>query len=126
MTITVKVGDPIWRFDHNRRVYRKNEHGDSVGGPIWRERWRRDEIVGETARSLLVGPQWCQTKLPKSAFRDGGCPPGWALSEEHIDRLAWVHENAYRLGAVVQRLGDYEKLRAIAEIVGYKDAEPSR
>ncbi len=91
MSAPLGIGSPIWFFDQNRRVYQKDERGHSFGAPIWREHWGRLEIIGETPRSWclgLPGGRHIVAKPPKSAFRDGACPRDYALSEEHIDRLA--------------------------------------
>jgi hypothetical protein len=127
----MKIGDPIWRFDENRRVYPPIKPGRlySDGPPIWREHWEKLEIRGETSRSWLVGAaerslNFCK-KLAKDAFVDGACPRGWALSETMIDELAWVREHGYRLGIAVQHLHDYATLRKIAQLIGYETERKS-
>lgn len=119
----IRVGSTLWRFDENRRHYKLDERGRSVGGPIWRDHWVEETVVGETSRSWLVGSGW-PIKLTKAAFRDGQCPRGWARSEQYIDELAWIHEHKSR---IVQRITygevSYESLRRIAEIVGYEAPE---
>ena len=125
----LKVGSKLWQFDCNRRIYQKDAKGRSFGGPIWREHWRPAEGVGETRVSWIIntpgGGLWDSVRVPKKDFRGGKCPRGFLLSEEAIDREAWVHDNASRLGHAVMRCGDYDTLKKIAEMVGYKDQEPS-
>ncbi len=114
---TVKIGDPAWIFDVNRRVYRKGPDGKSLGGgPVWREHWIKREVTAETSRSWIIGPEYAMTKVPKK----GPVPPDVCFSEEEIDRQAFIQENGYRIGERVGRLNDYTKLKQIAELIGYE------
>lgn len=101
----------VWVFDSNRRVYRRDEDGRPYGGPIWREHWRRHEIVGETTRSWITKHG---TKIPKK----GGY--GIAFTEEEIDRAAYIQDNRHRIADRVLRLDDHDTLKRIAELVGYE------
>lgn len=58
------VGTDVWIFDRNRRVYRKNDRGYSYGAPLYREKWVRLKIVGETSRSWVVDSH-LMLKIPK-------------------------------------------------------------
>ena len=107
----IGIGNFIWIFDINYRVYKKEESGRSFGAPIWKDHWRKYVIVGETSRSWIID-RW-DTKIPKK----GG--HGIAFSEEEINKLAFVEENKYRIAKMVEKCG-YEKLIAIANIVDYK------
>lgn len=111
------VGMELWQFDMNRRVYRKDANGRSVGGPIWREHWRKVFIVGETRVSWLVGPYLdrpdLSDKLPKRSF-----PGGYATSEEDINRRSWVVENQHKIAEAIRALG-YDKLKAVAVLIGF-------
>lgn len=102
----------IWVFDENRRVYRRNEQGRPVGGPIWREHWRKVTVVGETSRSWVTA--WGQ-KIPKSGRR------GVVFSEEEIDRAAYVRDNAVKIANEVRRVDSYDLLKQIAALVGYEE-----
>ena len=106
------IGKKIWIMDQNHRVYRKDEKGRSIGGPIWREYWGEVEITGETKLSWLTS--WGQ-KIPKK----GGY--GIAFTEEEVNRLAYVEENKYRISDAVRNL-EYDKLKQVAEIIGYKES----
>ena len=90
--MTPAIGSTIYIFDRNHRVYRKDAHGRSMGGPIWREHWRPVTITGETSRSRLCD----NVKLPKKGGR-------WIADPAEIDRQAWAHEHKYRIGEMVQR-----------------------
>lgn len=105
----LKIGDTIWLFDRERRVYAQDSSGRSFGAPIWREHWGPYVITGETRVSWVVRGD---TKIPKRGGRY------IAFSEEEVDQRCWVDENAYRLGLTVGMLKDYALLRQIAELVG--------
>lgn len=98
-----------WIFDENRRRYKVDEKGRSVGGPIWREHWVKVEIAGETSRSWITK---CGLKVPKKGGR------GYAFCEADIDRMAFV-EQRWQIGEAVKRCTDYETLKLIADAVGY-------
>lgn len=96
-----------WVFDQNRRVYPKGERG---GGPIWREHWRRVEIVGETSRSWV-------TECGRKVSKKGGS--GISFSQEEIDQQAWIQDNRHKIGDRVERCRDFKVMKAIADLVGY-------
>lgn len=106
------IGSTVWLFDENRRVYTR---GGSVGrGPIWREHWAPRKIVGETSRSWVTE---YGDKVPKR-----GCDPRCvAFSRDEIERQAYIHENAHKIGEAVRCIGDYELLRKVAELIGYSE-----
>lgn len=112
----IKVGSPVWIFDQNRRVYRKNNKGISIGGPIWREHWGRRTVTGETSRSWIVD----RIKIPKTLIRlPGGAT--FSFSEERINELGWVEENRHPITVAIRRIEDPALLRQIAKLIGYKE-----
>lgn len=125
----LRVGGTLWFFDVNRRHYAKPAPGRVWGEMIYRQSWVERHIVGETRTSWLVLPHKPSKgvtygpretiKLAKAAFANGGCPQGWALDEAHVDRLTWVHDHRPDLSRLVLECDSYEKLRAVAEAIGY-------
>jgi hypothetical protein len=115
----MKVGDTVWVFDSNHRVYRPRLPGEAYarGGPIWREHWRPRTIVGENARSWILN---LGEKVPKKN------PSAWmyAFSEQEIDDRAWVEEHRHRLVNRVQEIRDAAVLREIARLIGYESSPP--
>lgn len=108
----MKVGDTIWFFDQNRRVYAPG----TTSPPIWRAHWAPIKVIGETSKSWLIGYEHRPTKLPKSQTTW----TGYALSEEEIDKAEWVYKNRFVIEKKVGYLNDYDKLKQVAEIIGYK------
>ena len=99
----LKVGDYIWLYNVNHRVY-----GKEGGGPIYRESWIKTKIDGETSRSFLAGHH----KLPKKG--------NYITSEEELDREVFVNDNAYKIAEEVRYCRDYEKLVTIKNLLSEK------
>lgn len=110
------IGMQVWRFDPNRRHYRRDASGRAIGSPIWREHWEPLEIIGETSRSWLVGrsgqPLKWADKYPKKEW-----PANLATSQEQIDRKEVV-EHRYAIARRVESCTDYDALIAITQILG--------
>ena len=113
----MKIGDPVWVFYENHRVYRPARPGEDGfrGGPIWRAHWQKQTVVGETARSWVLGDG---SKVPKKGADHGL----FAFSEADIDKRAWVHENRHHISRVVGLIEDHDLLRKVAELIGYENA----
>jgi len=101
-----------WIFDENRRKYKEDKNGRSLGGPIWREHWVKVNIVGETSRSWIT--DYFGRKVPKKGGR------GYSFSEAGIDRMAFV-EKRWAISEAVRSCTDYDKLRLIADTVGFTE-----
>lgn len=110
--MTSKIGDTVYTFDVNRRVYERDEKGKSYGGPIYREHWRPWLIVGEEKRSWLVtyGEGGRPQKMAKPQFK----------TEAEVADACWMNDHRYRLSETLQRCGDVALLRQIAALIGYK------
>ena len=98
----------VYVFDINRRVYRPSVEGRISGGPIYRQHWREYRVIGEEKRSWLV-ERWPH-KIAKAA----------AKVAAQVDDDCWINDNAHRVADMVRR-ADAPTLRAIAELVGFKE-----
>lgn len=123
--MTLGIGSTVWWRDENSRVYR-DAAGNKTSGPVERGYWRETTIVGESPRMWLLN---VGGKLPKN----GKVPEGYATSPEELERMIWYRENKHAIGRAVDRLSwgkiddmrpVFEKLRAVAEIVGYSPGAP--
>lgn len=127
------IGDSVWVFDENRRVYTKPAKGKvySSGPPIWREHWRQMWIIGENRRSWLLG--WVkggalQTKnmtVGKDALEKGTASARTELgpvrvlrTELEVERAAWAHDHDHTIARCVDACIDPDTLAAIAMLVG--------
>jgi hypothetical protein len=117
MSETVKVGDKVFLFDGNRRIYRKDRLVSS--SPIYREHFVERLIVGETRVSWIVGMSadtpWTHAKYPKK-FN----PHRRFWRADQIDAAVWAHDNRYEISQEIQRI-DEDLLRKVADLIGYKE-----
>jgi len=93
----VKVGDTIWQFDANRRVYTKVP-GKPFGGVLIRKaQWVPRTITGETSRSWIVAAHAHDrhpAKVPKTGpHRD------WAFTQREVDLDVFRYETRGELSS---------------------------
>jgi hypothetical protein len=116
----LKMGDAVWVFDRNRRIYNGSGMGAKI---IWREYFREQKIIGENRTSWLVGFEaggYVAAKIPKNGkFRDRS-RLGFAFSREEIDQRAFVEENRVGIADALRLVDDYATVKAIADLIGYK------
>lgn len=106
-----KIGDSVWLFDVNRRVY-VDEGGNRLSSPIWLHHWRECKIVGETSRSWIL--DYFNKKVPKKGYNAKTI----CFSEEELIREAWAHNNRYHITEAIRGL-NAEKLKEVASVIGY-------
>ncbi len=110
----IKVGDTYYIFDGNYRVYPERKKGEyDSRSPIYREHFRPGTITGETSRSWVYGIR--EKKIPK---RDP-----WKIlhTPDMIEDRVWLHDHRHKLGNEICTVTDIDKLRQIAEIIGYEE-----
>jgi hypothetical protein len=111
-----QIGDTVYLFDENRRVYARNGAGRSSGGPIYREHFLPYLIVGEEKRSWI---------LDKEGRVGGGAPwPGKTsktkvMTEEEVEAACWRNDHRMAVSDAVRRCEDTEVLKQVAALVGY-------
>lgn len=122
-----KVGDTIWRFDRNHRVYRQGASGHSGGSPIFRERFRFSVIAGETSKSWILYASGL--KVPKSGgdVREcGGGPFGKTrvyMTQAAVDDAVFRDAHQYNIARAVEYCRDVAVLRQVAALIGYTAEE---
>ena len=102
----LKIGDFVWVFHENRRIYAEGGHG----GPIWREHWVLEKIASQTSRSWIFD---FGMKIPKK----GPTPPGILLSRSELDDACYVKENTYRISELVRSVRSANVLRKIELLI---------
>ena len=117
------VGDTVWLFDEDRRVYATPEPGRiwGTGGPIYREHFVERRIVSEGPRSWVLDTGEKvnkQTRLTKRDHR--GIAKALFLSLAEVEDSCYLKENHYRIADKVRTCRDAAVLRQIARLV----AEP--
>ena len=108
------IGDTIWLFDGNHRVYTTGRHA-----PDYRSHWRPLPIIGETTRSWIVEPWGRAVKVPKT-----GEHRGWAFSQAEVDDACYLDAHRWR---IIEKVKAYTltaaQLRQIAAVVGYQEEQ---
>lgn len=107
---TAKVGDTVWLFDGNRRVYAEGNRN----GAIYAEHWYADEIVDQTRTSwCLKGGHKVDKTTGELRIKDAfGRRRTVEFSREAVDLDIWVHRNRYRI-VEDAKAADAETLKAI-------------
>ena len=110
----MKVGDKVWIFDTNRRVYPK-VNGRVTGGPIYAEHFVQAEITGETSKSWIVREGQRETKINKKTLA------GIYTDEQKADKI-WARCHRHDIVRLVQSC-DVEQLKQIAKILNYEEGQ---
>lgn len=118
-----KISDTVFKFDVNRRVYRRTENGSSSGGPIYREHFMPYVIVGEDRRSWILD-------VPDRKYGGGPFPgktsKAKVLTAADVDAMCWRNDHSYRLRDMVGNCQDTAILKQIAALIGYDETEIDR
>lgn len=113
--VELAVGSTVYYFDVSRRIR------DDRGRTIYREHFCPTKITGETSRSWIVSyTSWSPLKVSKKALAEKGRDRGIYASLEDVDRRCWIENHKFKMVREIERCDDYDKLRAIAKIVGYE------
>jgi hypothetical protein len=130
----LKVGDAVWVYDENRRVYKRDEHGNTTGGPVWREHWVKHVVVGENRATFFLATSnrypfdekrvGHYRRIRKADLKVGAPLRDVAFDEKDLDRRAWIQDNADALSVCVQRSLDFEKLAQVARMLAPDRAPP--
>lgn len=90
----MKVGDKVWIFDHNYRVYPKDKLIGSA--PIYSEHFRQKTIESETSRSWIVDGIKYSKKDVLGLYTD-----------EQKEDVIWENENRYKIVHEVEKCSVY-------------------
>ena len=92
---------------------------DNFHSAVWRDRWRKVHVSGETQRSWIlrdpirVGRRKI-TRVPKSGMR------GFAMAEADIARLEWVEVHKGKIVEQIRASTDAELLMRIGMLLKYR------
>ena len=109
-----KVGDTVWAFDENRRVY-----GKKGGGPIYAEHWTEYRVREIEKKSYLI------SRVYLSNIQTREVAIGFQKAEKEYSTTAEKNDDVYRkttahaLSELVRR-ADAATLRQVAKLLGYK------
>lgn len=120
----MQIGDLVYVFDSNHRVYPEKKPGETYSnGPIYREHFQPRRIIGQTTQSWLVGfkddnaqdvNNRYVTKHKKKENR--------LYTAEQVNEQVYIHDHGYKIQDAV-RHADYATLRKIAELLNYKEGK---
>lgn len=119
-----KVGDTIYKFDENHRVYRRDKDGRAQGGPIYAEHFFPFVIQGETKHSWLTGyrgEEKVNKRTMRSAGKGGFHGHDWFTEEGKAGRI-WLARHRHKIIRHLEHATE-EQLRRVAEIVGYRASD---
>jgi hypothetical protein len=114
----MQVGDVVYSFDPNRRVYPKQDGSRFSGsGPIYREHFRPLHIVGEKGRSWLIS----STPDGKYPSKVGKTKASF-LTAEQVDADCWINSHRHNICNLLQNCSNADTLKAVATLLGYQPA----
>lgn len=118
--MTFKIGDILYRFDGNYRVYPKREEGGLPrGGPIYREHFRPSAIIGETRLSWVIDGDYKVSKRDMSCPAAKQCGGRGIFTLQEMEDDIWSHEHRHKIGRLIE-MCDIDKLKKVAELLEYK------
>ena len=112
------VGDTLYRFDCNRRVYDRTVTG---GAPIYSEHFVAEKIIGETKGCWLTAGNYRPAKVNKKTLTVAADRWGKIsyFTRAGMEDQIWLHAHKHRIVRLVETSAA-KKLREIAAIIGYE------
>jgi hypothetical protein len=101
-----KVGDEVFVFDRNNRVYDEDKR------TIYRKFYVPRVIVGETKISWLLGYDETDTRPERHKKSSGSI-----FTARMVDDMDWMHDKRYRISEQVKSCFDVVKLKQIKELL---------
>jgi len=113
-----QVGQRVWRFDPNCRVYAKGADGRSHGSPIYAEHFRPLRVSGVEGRSYLISHG---ESSATSTYKIGivKAEKDYRTDDEKADAL-WMDANRLRVMDAVRRVS-VTTLRKIAALLDTRE-----
>lgn len=111
----LKIGDTVWFFDVNRRIYKDHEL-------IYREHFVPLKIVGENKMSWLLehGHKCKKGTLTISAQ---GFGEYHFYRQDDMEKRIYLHNHRHKIAAAISDLKNVDLLREIAKSIGYDDGQ---
>lgn len=111
---SLKVGQTVYYFDQNRRVYREDK-----SGPIYKEYFRPLEIKDENDKEFILDWGTINKRSGLLRFnRDRGTVR--FFTEEEKEDMTYIEDNGYKLADKVRHIKDAGKLKMIAKILDFE------
>ena len=121
----MQIGDKVWIFDNNHRIYEDDKGNKLSGAPWYRGHFVERYILGETKQSWIIGYEndcvdyRFNLKVNKKTMIVNGHALGTKLylSEEEINQACWMQENSYKITQRLQRCNDYNILKQVEKLL---------
>ena len=105
------IGETVYRFDRNRRVYLPGDAGPSYEG-----HFEPLKIWGETPAFWLCGFEFNPWKVNKRQILTGVAGAFYTASA--MEDKIWLNDHAWKIADAVKH-ADANQLKKIAAIIGY-------
>lgn len=107
-----KIGSAVWLFDSQASNY---VNGQYKGRGVW----KRAIITDETRASLIIDRQKYDKKTGVCRPVSGYTPQLFIFGEAERQDRQWKN-SAWQIADAVKRCSDVQKLKKVAEIVGWQ------
>lgn len=121
----IKIGDTLYQFDINHRVYEKDADGRGRGSPIYEKHFRPFPVIGETKQSWLCGHERMPMKVNKATLRESGksgySGHQWFTAEGMEDDI-WLHSRRHEIVRLLERCQDVNILKKIDALLATENS----
>ena len=122
-----QVGDTIYRFDQNRRVYDKSRLNGKI---IYSEHFVPEAITGETAQSWLIHDahndvRWRVNKKTMRTAAKGGWFGYAFFTAEGMSDDIWRNDHRHKIVSMMSQ-ATTAQLRQIADVLGYDEKDTAK
>ena len=108
--MSLKIGDTIYEFEPRSNSNRKEPHTAC---------WKPVVIMGETTRSWLIHEDIFQKKVAKKDL-EAGSLNHFKKTWKEVEEVAYCVDHGYFIANCVSGVkDDYQKIKAIADLIGY-------
>ncbi len=106
------IGDIVYYFDGNYRVYEKN--GVKKSSPYEEDYYRPLKVVAETEREYIL--DYGTINKRSNLLTLGKTKHKYFMNKERLDEI-YLSENGYKIADKIRYLRDANKLKKIEEIL---------
>jgi hypothetical protein len=107
----LKIGDVLYNFDSNRRVYRDRSFSGG-GGPIYAEHFTPVEIVGETKNSWVLARYAAKVNKKTLESARAHAERGYFTKSAMADDI-WLNERRHKIAEAVRYCDNVNILKTI-------------
>jgi hypothetical protein len=117
----LKVGDTLFNFDGNRRVY-ASSNGYGGGPPIYEKHFKAVTIESETTKSWVMSPSGAKVNKKTLESSMHYADRGY-FTKSAMEADIWSNEHRHKITREVGN-ASVDHLKEIARIIGYRVTPP--